>query len=1734
MRHLPLSLLGWSIASLSLWANPTGGVVANGSASVTGQGTSSLIITQGSDKAIINWQTFSIGSGELTKFVQPSSSSAALNRVLGGQTSIINGTLSANGQIFLINGNGILVGPGGVINTAGFTGSTRDISDSDFMSGNLHFVGNSDAGVKNFGTITALGGDVVLIGKTVDNEGLIRASGTAALAAGDDVLLAQKNADGSTVTVNPVSSPTATKKKVGVKNKGVIEASTAELKAANGNIYALAIQNEGMVQATTVAHQGGHIYLTSDSGTIVNSGTLDASATAAGGAGGTILVKSTAGKVVHSGKLLARGGAGGTGGNAEISGAVVTFTGTVDLRADGGKTGTLLLDPDSVVVNGTGTGTNPGITYLSNTSVDSSLGDADFVLNADNNIAINADIDWTSGTTLTLSTNNTGSAIQINAAINGTSDGTASGTPNGSLVIAGGTGSVISTSMAGTVNVQNFNLQSGSWVQLINVNGNGGNLPETYDINGNPLSILPTFNVTGDFEIGNTAAFLRADSGNGTTIYYGLQDIYGVQGMNGYLNSNFTLNGREISAGVTANWNPMLDDNENTVYQGFEPIGINSESGYSGSFFNGSIDNLTIYQPNAGGVGLFSSLTNTGAIQNVSLNYASITGGTYVGGFVGSNYGQIDGVSFFDGSVTGTSQVGGIVGYQAGGYLGDGSYQIHTAGSSVGYATITGQSYVGGAVGENAGQVNGVSVYGFTGGDSGATVTGNTYVGGVVGSNDYVSDTEDYPVATITNASFNATLMNDDTAGVSSKLGGIAGENDGIIQNSNTFATAIVQGDEQVGGVVGFNTGMVRDSFNLGAVSGVTNNQYDGTNAYIGGVAGENGAYSSPYYYSTDSISSFAVGNQPILQYGTVQTSYNAGTVTGGSYVGGISGSNDYAQNLATTVYNVGTISGSSYVGGLVGDNYGTVNYSYDSGAVSGMDASTTGALIGDNETGGLNNLSYWDATTSATSDANLGAIGTNNGTAYVLPVSPLDNSAYSDSQDGNIGDGYSFFGYASPVAGTNGVDTIGTSPDDNSSPAWYILPGNTRPILAMEFTGNVGSPHALQLIATDLTGNFYVAQNIDLTTTNDLHDIWSSAGFAPIGGNPNLEQTPFSGLFYGNGYTISNLFINRPSTDDVGLFGYVASGATVQSFTLSGVTVTGASNTGGVAGVNAGTLSSVTVQFIPSDDITGTSAVGGVAGTNFGTMTFDSNSVGVSGNTNVGGIAGLNDTDGGSTAGFVGESFNTGTINGIGNSSAHIGGVVGLNVGAVTQSYNLGDVSGATASDVGGLVGWNYGQVDDSYSGGGSQSGTISGAQNVGGLVGLNYLSATLETSYNTSQVQSPLGLGELVGLNYGTLMHSYWDTDNAAVNSAAGAGNTGTDAVGYSTAQLTDARNFAQGASPGLWNFSPQGTAPGVWGINVYNSYNGQVNDGLPVLQWQTPVNVKIAATNGQQNYGYAPTYTATGSGVSQLNVALGNGPVFNVNYGTQAGSAHQAGDTDTLTVSGQPSTQAGSFNIEYVNGTVNIVPAPLYITANSYTVPVGGAYPAFGATYTGLQNGDLPSSLSGTLQFNSTAADTTLAGLYAIGVYGQSALNYAITYIPGTLNIYPTGSSAPPPATQLVKTFQAEATTIQNFFANDPSNGLFPLYFAVIPNQFGLSGELLGAVNNEPDATDYAYGSSTSNLPAAYRMVTPGTGVVEVIDGVVVAGGQMPKQAVEELDGVLSQSSIAQLAPLTNGLY
>src|SRR5262245_19499722 len=113
-------------------ANPLGGQVVGGNATIAGTGTPAVTVTQSSQNAVINWNSFNIGTGEQTRFVQPNAASTVLNRVLGDPNpSQIHGTLTANGRVLLINPNGVVIGNGAVINTAGFLATTHDIANPD-------------------------------------------------------------------------------------------------------------------------------------------------------------------------------------------------------------------------------------------------------------------------------------------------------------------------------------------------------------------------------------------------------------------------------------------------------------------------------------------------------------------------------------------------------------------------------------------------------------------------------------------------------------------------------------------------------------------------------------------------------------------------------------------------------------------------------------------------------------------------------------------------------------------------------------------------------------------------------------------------------------------------------------------------------------------------------------------------------------------------------------------------------------------------------------------------------------------------------------------------------------------------------------------------------------------------------------------------------------------------------------------------------------------------------------------------------------------------------------------------------------------------------------------------------------------------------------------------------------------------------------------------------------------
>ncbi len=511
-------------------ANPSGGVVTHGVAEFNVENPAHLQIHQMTDKAIINWESFSIENGEITQFFQPGASSAALNRVVGVHPSVLNGLLTANGKLLLVNQNGILVGPSGVVDVfGGFTGSTLDIDDADFLNGgDDRFHGPSTAAVTNYGTIKSAKGDIFLIGHNIDNQGTIGAvDGRVGLAAGGDVLI--KAHGDERVFVNAgAGNGTGT----GVNNAGSIVAAAAELKA-HGNVFALAINNSGLIRATGAVNQNGRVLLSAGAmgGNITNTGAIEARNV--DGSGGEIVIDGGPASTVDiaAGKLDANGLGGLPGGAISVMGENISIGSGVRVTADGG-------DGGSVRIGSTGTdGGTPtasvNVGSGARVSASGSTGDGGTVLvagGAGSQISIAGQlaadgavngglVHVTGGDITTL----TGSVISANGEQNGgsiTVEGQGATTIGGQVLANGanGKGGLIAITGADSVELtstSNVSANGGVNGGTITVDSPGDTMARGTMTATGGTGIGGTVNITGDYVEVSTTASIDASGGSG-------------------------------------------------------------------------------------------------------------------------------------------------------------------------------------------------------------------------------------------------------------------------------------------------------------------------------------------------------------------------------------------------------------------------------------------------------------------------------------------------------------------------------------------------------------------------------------------------------------------------------------------------------------------------------------------------------------------------------------------------------------------------------------------------------------------------------------------------------------------------------------------------------------------------------------------------------------------------------------------------------------------------------------------------------------------------------------------------------------------------------------------------------------------------------------------------------------------------------------------------------------------
>ncbi len=366
-RRLALALVGamaLPAAPVAAQNLPESGNVVSGTATIGNAGNTTTI-NQSTRGAIIDWGSFSIGTGYGVTFNQPTNG-VTLNRVIGfgyGQSaSVINGSMTSNGTVFLINTAGITIGGGATINVGGLIASTINMSNADFNAGlassNFAFnAGGSTADVVNYANFTvAAGGTVALLGQNVTNYGDIGApGGTVAFGA----------ANAATITLDPFGDGLTqlTITQAAAAGEGSVRNYYNTTSADGGRILMRAanadgtasIVNAGTLRAQGTAARAGRIELTTTGGTVLVGGFPDSFEPGyidvSGGAfaGGSVLISGASvallGDGTNAGGIDASGVAGGGSVDIRASDTVILYEGsTINADAQAGPGGSIAID----------------------------------------------------------------------------------------------------------------------------------------------------------------------------------------------------------------------------------------------------------------------------------------------------------------------------------------------------------------------------------------------------------------------------------------------------------------------------------------------------------------------------------------------------------------------------------------------------------------------------------------------------------------------------------------------------------------------------------------------------------------------------------------------------------------------------------------------------------------------------------------------------------------------------------------------------------------------------------------------------------------------------------------------------------------------------------------------------------------------------------------------------------------------------------------------------------------------------------------------------------------------------------------------------------------------------------------------------------------------------------------------------------------------------------------------
>ncbi len=1014
-----------------------------------------------------------------------------------------------------------------------------------------------------------------------------------------------------------------------------------------------------------------------------------------------------------------------------------------------------------------------------------------------------------------------------------------------------------------------------------------------------------------------------AFEGNGTPEDpYLIYDAWDLQNMTNNLTAHYAL-ANDVNASITFDWN---------AEQGFTPVG-NSSSRFQGSFDgrNYIITGLYINRSSTDYVGLFGYATSSSQIINVGMENAMVMGNWYVGPLVGWTEGTVNASYSSLPKVYGYAQTGGLIGLnyhgnvsdcrsedvdvysfrEGGGLMGSNGGLLEDSHSS---GEVNGSQRAGGLVGQSVGYI--INSYSHA-----DVMVENNDAGGLVG---FLGDSENEGTV------FNCHATGEVSAGTIN-AGGLIAFNQGGHVNAS-YATGNVSGTESVGGLVGYskaginNDGLIENAYSDGNVEGTTrvgglvgfmettsiadsHSKADvtGHGDKVGGFAGESSgqmekcfAHGNVLNTETSTTWGYTGGFIGLMTGGSIVESYSSGDVAGADRLGGFAGQLDSGTTVERC-YASGNVDAGGYIGGFAGVNYPDLYDCYATGHVQGTDNSVIGGFIGESY-GALHNCySTGRVSVSGSSSTIGGLVGRDNGATYM-------NCFYDNQTSGQTtSDGGTGKNLTDMMTNTTFMDS---GWDFNTT--WWMVSGQTRPFLQMEWSSEILADHQVQLMEMNFTTDYTLECDIDMSGTTNPSSMWgtnlsSGKGFYSVANYfHSSHSSKFTGTFDGKGSTIESLYINRSDEDYVGLFGSISTGGTVRNVNFVNGTIAGRDAVGGLVGIfDDGKVENVSINA----NVLGNIYTGVLAGLNYALMTNSSASGHIENSDYLGGIAGTN-----GNGAVIENSISDVTVAG----SQRIGGIAGTNDGIISNCQAT--ISGSGYSYIGGIAGSNTDTISDShamvnitataqnsYMGGiaGSSSGTISGTEASGTITGPNYVGgvagnsdvgATVMDSSASARVEGDYFVGGLVGNNHGTISngstdgsdlvvgHNYhtgglvgWNegTINQSHSSKNVDGNSNVGGlVGYNTNGGIVENSYATG--------SVHGTSMRVGGLvgnQIGSNYDSSVIDCFATGD-VNGTDIHVGGLVGSNSYGSIIRSHATGNvtGVDQIGGLVGynRGPV------------------------------------------------------------------------------------------------------------------------------------------------------------------------------------------------------------------------------------------------------------------